>query len=369
MSRTNGRGIGSRTIGAVVIVASTLMFTVIVGGTGHLDSAGAVSSTAPLKVCDEGNVSGGLLFSVNHGGSFLVPVGECLIEFVPPGENVVTELVGPTGTGLQSIGVTPTSASVAHQVQNSSTQAGYAKVKAASGAVVVVLFTNAPGYGQLKVCKVAAANTPFLIGQSFSFTERTTNSHVGPFSVVAAAKPDTSCGGLTRYRIGTRVNISETATAGTQVTNVAVTGGTLSSWSGLNATAIVGPSTVTTVVNFTNGIISLINGFIEVCVQPGDSSVQGTFYFDLSSGQWSGNGVPVTVSPGNIVCTGDIPTPVGQVTVSEESNPAYDVSSVAAIPTGDLVSENLVSQTATFSVPFLSNGATVAIFTNSTVAG
>ena len=45
------------------------------------------------------------------------------------------------------------------------------------------------------MCKVAAANT-FLIGQSFSFTERTTNSHVGPFSVVAAAKPDTSCGGL-----------------------------------------------------------------------------------------------------------------------------------------------------------------------------
>ena len=76
-----------------------------------------------------------------------------------------------------------------------------------------------------------------------------------------------------------------------------------------NATAIVGPSTVTTVVNFTNGIP--FNGFIEVCVQPGDSSVQGTFYFDLSSGQWSGS-VGITRQ-----CT-DIP-PLGQVTVSEST--------------------------------------------------
>ncbi len=108
-------------------------------------------------------------------------------------------------------------------------------------------------------------------------------------------------------------------------------------------------------------------GLIEVCVQAGDSDVQGTFDFGLSSGQWSTD-ASVTLAQGSLglVCTGDIPGPTGQVTVTEESNPTYDVSAVAAIPTSALVSENLTFQKATFSVPDETSGATPAIFTNST---
>jgi len=219
------------------------------------------------------------------------------------------------------------------------------------------------------VCEVAAANSSSLLGQSFSFTERTADSVVGPFSVNAASKPDVSCGGLTRYRVGTRVSIAEAAVTGVQVSNVDVTGGSLSSWAGLDATAIVGPSNVTTVVNYTNEIVcgACGPGAIEVCVQAGDSTVNGTFNFQLSSGEWS-TSVSVTLPSGSgVVCTGDIPVPPGHVTVTEESDPPYDVSAVAAIPTGDLVSEDLATQTATFTVT--DQVATTAIFTDSTVTG
>jgi hypothetical protein len=371
MPRRRGRGIGSRLLGAGAVVASTLMITVLVGGTGHLDSAGALPGTS-VEVCKAGNVTGSFPFSLNNVPSFSIQVGHCVIKAVPSGDNLVKELVIPAGTtGLQSISVTPTSASVAHQVKNSSSLAGYAKVNIASGATVTVTFTNAPHYGQLKVCKVAAANSPSLIGLPFNFLERTVNGHVGPFSVNAGWTPDTSCGGLTRYRVGRRVNISEAATAGTQVTNIDVTGGTLATanYGAGTATAIVGPSNVTTVVNYTNGIGLTLNSLIEVCVQSGDSNVQGTFYFDLNSGLWSTT-VSITVGQGGVSCTGDIPAPpTGQITVTEESNPTYDVSAVAAIPTSALVSDNLAMQKATFSVTDPRSGATTAIFTNSTVTG
>ena len=358
MSRTNGRHFGSRFLGAVAVIASALTITMIVGPAGHLGSAGAASGTS-IEVCNAGHVSGSFPFTVDSGPSFSIQVGHCVIKAVSAGENLVKELVDSTGTGLQSISVAPGSASLAHQVQNSTSQAGYAKVNIESGARVTVTFTNASSYGQLKVCKVAPAGSG-LVGTAFNFTERTANELVGPFAVDAATKPDTSCSGLTRYRVGTKVNVSEAPTTGTEVTGIDVTGGTLASanYAAGAATAIVGPSTVTTVVNYTNGIGFIGSGEIEVCVVRGDSNVQGSFNFDLSSGEWSAS-VSVTTSQ----CT-EIEVPLGQITVTEEVKPPYDVSSVTAIPQGDLVSENLAKQTGTFSTSF--DAATTAVFTDST---
>ncbi len=346
---------GRRTLLTGVVAVALL------GGMAVSVASASVAGAAArsIEVCKLGNVPGSFNFTLNGETTFSLVSGGCK-TLTALASNTVVEAASTT-THVSSIVLVPNTGTVS--VANQS-----ATVKVASGSSTTATFTNVPSYGQLKVCKVAAANSPSLIGQSFSFTERTANSVVGPFSVSAASKPDTSCGGLQRYQVGTRVNISEAATAGTQVTNVGVTGGSLSSWSGQNATAIVGPSNVTTVVNYTNGITPIVlNGAIEVCKQAGDSYVSGTFNFELSSGEWSTWTSVYLPSGGGVFCTGDIPVPAGQVTVTEESAPPYYVSSVAAIPQGDLVSENLANQTATFSVS--DGAATTAIFTNSTDLG
>jgi len=322
-------------------------------------SAASVAGAATgrhIEVCKEGNVSGSFSFTLNDS-TFSLVSGQCS-TFTANTTNTVTE-AAYTATHLASIsivGSTGSSSSVANRT---------AHVPVAAGTTPTVTFTNAPSYAYLKVCKVAPAGSG-LDGLPFSFTERTANSTVGPFTVNAAATADTSCGGLTRYQVGTRVNISEAATANVQVTNIDVTGGSLatSNYALGTATAIVGPSTVTTVVNYTNNNVPPQEfGYIEVCKQAGDSFVNGNFTFDLSEGEWSSS---VTVPTGG--CSGDIQVPAGQVAVTEESNPPYYVSSVAAIPQGDLVSENLANQTATFTVA-ANAPATTAIFTNSTEFG
>ncbi len=318
-------------------------------------SVAGASTTRHIEVCKAGAVSGSFNFTLNEETTFSLTTGQCK-TFTALASNTVTEAASAT-THLTSIVLVPNTGTV-------SVGSRSATVKVAAGSTTTATFTNAPSYGQLKVCKVAPSGSG-LVGQPFSFTESTANSSVGPFSVDAATTPDTSCGGLTRYQVGTLVNISEAPTTGTQVTNIGVTGGSLSAsnLSAGTATAVVGPSTVTTVVNYTNGLKPIIlNGAIEVCKVAGDSYVNGTFNFTLSQGEWS---TEVSVLTGQ--CSNDIPVPAGQVTVTEASSPPFYVSSVSAIPQGDLVSENLSNQTATFSVAV--DSATTAIFTNSTDLG
>ncbi len=275
MSRLSGRGIGSRSVGAVAVVASTLVITLVVGGTGHLDGASATTKRAT---------------------------------------------------------------------------------------------------GNLEVCSVAAANSPSLVGQPFHFIEHSSNSYIGPFTLDAGTRPGTSCGGVTKYQVGTTVHVGERTTLGTVINQVTVQSGqTVTTKKYGQCSGVVPPiaatigTSGTTIVTYTNAIaIPYLCPAIEVCVMAADSGVQGSFNFTLTSlisgSLWSKR-VSINLAQDS-ACSGDVVAPPGQVTVTEESNPTYYVSAIEAIPTGDLVSENLTTQSATFSVGF--GHATTAIFTDST---
>lgn len=230
-----------------------------------------------------------------------------------------------------------------------------------------------PTTGKLEICSLAAANSPSLLGQSFSFTETADGKTVGPFTVIASSKPATKCGGLTSYQIGTKVHVAEAPTPGVEISEITVKngktvrteggGGSCSGATGPPITPItvrIGGSGTAT-VTYTNAIVvpSLCSA-IEMCVLGATSIPSGAFTFTLTSlvSRWS-----KTVSlPSGSECTGDISIPAGQVAVTEKSVFAYLVSSVAAIPSSALVSDNLAEHTATFSVS--AGNATTAIFTD-----
>jgi hypothetical protein len=338
------------------------MTALTIGVSANVGVAGAVTPGTNIEVCKIGNVSNptpaGFPFSLNGGTTFYVGVGQCATEAVTAGQNLVTELLDPTGAStLKSIQVSPSTANVAHKVKNSLSQAGYAKVNVASGADVTVTFKNQPAIGQLKVCKIAGSTV--LDGQYFSFTEQAGGTIVGPFSVQAEpASAPLNCGGLTSYPVGTVVDISEAA-----VPNVVVSSVTGASWSsGQNAIATVQPGG-TTVVTYTNStpIQPPPPGYLEICKVAGDSFVgAGPWNFTIS-----GNGQPSqtqSVLAGQ--CSGDVALPVGDYTVTESfSSPDY-VSSITGDPTAP-VSTNLGNGSGVFAV---STGTPeTATFTNDTL--
>jgi hypothetical protein len=254
-----------------------------------IGTAGATTTVTKLTVCKKGIVTGSFPFALNGGATFAVAVNHCVSKTVDAGQNLITELVDPTGaTKLQSMVVSPQSANVVHKVKNSKSQAGYAKVNVASGADVKVTFWNEPVIRQLKVCKIAGSLN--LVGQAFSFTEQAGGTIVGPFPVVAEpVGVPLNCGGLTSYPVGTVVSIAEAATPNVSVTSVTGTG---VNWTtGQDATATV-QAGGTTVVTYTNGNPILFTGYVEVCVQAGDASVgRGPWTFTIS-----GNGLTTPIS-------------------------------------------------------------------------
>jgi hypothetical protein len=320
------------------------------------------AASGSIEVCKTGNVSNptpaGFPYSINGGATFYVGVGQCVTQAVTAGENLVTELLDPTGASvLQSIKVAPTTANIVHKVKNSKSQAGYAKVDVSSGADVTVTFKNEPATGQLKVCKIAGSSV--LNGQYFSFTEQAGGTIVGPFSVQAEpASAPLNCGGLTSYPVGTVVNIAEAATPNVTVTNV--TGAT---WTGgQDATATVQPGG-TTVVTYTNSTTPPPPnpGYLEICKTVGDSFVgAGPWNFTIS-----GNGItPISQSVLAGQCSGDVPLLAGDYTVTESfSSPDY-VSSIKGDPTAP-VSTNLANGSGVFAVS--AGTPETATFTNKTL--
>jgi hypothetical protein len=341
------------------------MTALTIGVSANVGVAGAVTPGTTIEVCKTGNVSNptpaGFPFSINGGTTFYVGVGQCVTEPVTAGQNLVTELVDPTGAStLKSIHVSPTTALVASHVRNSLSQAGYAKVNVASGTDVTVTFKNQPAIGQLKVCKIAGS--PDLVGQTFSFTEQAGGTIVGPFPVVAEPAGGTiNCGGLTSYPVGTVVSIAEAATPGVFVSSVTGTG---VSWTtGQDATATVQPGG-TTVVTYTNSDIPPppTFGYLEICKTAGDKFVgAGPWNFTIS-----GNGQPSqtqSVLAGQ--CSGDVKLPSGDYTVTESFSSPDFVSSITGDPTAP-VSTNLANGSGVFAVP--ADGTTeTATFTNDTI--
>jgi hypothetical protein len=343
------------------MVALTLTVSTGIG------TAGATTSPiGKVTVCHGGIVSGKIRFSVNGGASFALGVYQCATKTVPAGENLVTELVDPTGaTDLWWIAVRPMSANVVHKVKNSKSQAGYAKVNVASSADVTVSFTDqsiAPG---LMVC--ATAGSPDVNGQYFSFTEQADGTTVGPFSIPAEpAPPPLNCDKPTPYPVGTKVTVSESGVPGVLVNNITGNVGGITVGDGGRGCGEGGWAVVpignagTTFVDFTNTAPTCgpVPGYLEICAQAGDASVgTGPWTFTIS-----GNGQPSqteSVLAGQ--CSGDVALPVGDYTVTETLAPPDSVGAITGDPTAP-VSTDLGSASGVFAVP--GNTTETATFTN-----
>jgi hypothetical protein len=209
-----------------------------------IGTAGATTPATKLTVCKAGVGSSKSRFSINGGVSFAVGAFSCMSKTVPPGENLVTELVDPTGaTDLWWIAVRPMSANVVHKVKNSKSQAGYAKVNVASGADVTVGFVDQTVPG-VEVCEVAGS--PLVEGQVFSFTMEAGGRVVGPFNLQAEPVAALDCSARTNYPVGTMVGIAQQPYP--EVVVESVSG---ADWDG-GSDAVATVSHGTTVVTYTN---------------------------------------------------------------------------------------------------------------------
>ena len=305
------------------IVAVALLGGVTVGVAG-VQSAGAATITGPkIEICKSGPVTGSFNFLVNGETQVAVGVGTCVGVAVTAGPNTVSELVDPTGaTTLNSIQVTPATALVSKSIANRTTTVN---VPAVTGNVAVT-FGNIPNTGGLKICKLAATNSPGLIGQSFAFTET-----AGGSVVDASAIANGACSQLTSYQVGTQVAIQENATPGTAVQSISVSGGT---GSGQNLAAGTITATVgsgVTEVDYTNYIPVVQNpGYLEVCKNAGDAYVPyGPWSFAITNGAGANVG-SVSVPAGQ--CSGDVALAPGDYTVTESFSSPYYVSSITAVP-------------------------------------
>jgi hypothetical protein len=346
-------------LGSAVMVVLTLTVSTNIG------TAGAATPATTLTVCKGGIVTGRSRFSVNGGASFAVGVGHCASRTVPAGENLVTELVDPTGaTDLRSIAVTPMSANVVHKVKNSKSQAGYAKINVVSGTYVTVSFADQSAVPALMVC--AVAGTFGLNGQDFSFTEQAGGTTVGPFSIPAEGEnaPE-GCGKPTSYPGGTNVTVSESAVSGVNVSNIAgdvngitVVGGYGKCGEGGTAVVPVRNKGMTFVYITNDDCGPPIPAYLEICTQAGGTSVgTGPWTFTIT-----GNGEPPqTVSVLMGECSSDLPLPVGDYTVTETLAPPDYVSAITGDPTAP-ISSDLGTGSGVFAV---STGTTeTATFTN-----
>jgi hypothetical protein len=358
MSTRERRGAASK-MGRRGVLAGVAALGLLGGMSLGVHPAGA-SVVTKVEICKAGQVSGSASFSVNNSTTAItIPVGTCRGVIVPPGVNTIRELPDTSGlTTLARIAINPTTAGTGNLATRTAT------VTVPTGGNVAVRFFNQSNSGVLKVCKAAGMGVP--VGQSFTFTENAGGQTVGPFAVAAGALPGQSCSFLTDYQVGTKVNVAETATPGIAATSIVVRGpGSAQTNTNLSAgtvTATVG--TGVTEVDYTNSVV--VNqppGYIEICKNAGDPFVApGPWTFTLSQGNWS---TTQSVLAGQ--CSGDVAVAPGQVNVAETFSAPNYVSSIAAIPSGNLLGSNLANGTATFAVA--SGAATTAVFTNDVQTG
>jgi hypothetical protein len=350
-ARRKGRSLALTGVTAVALLG---------GLTIGAHSAGATVTGTRIQICKAGQVSGSASFSLNNSATpIAVQVGHCVSVGTTAGANTVRELPDPTGaTVLSAINIRPVTAGTGNIATRTAT------VNVPEGGSPVTQFINSPATSVLKVCKVAG--DPALLGHQFSFTETAGGSTVGPTSVTAGSPGDLvhECTDVSTYQVGTKVNIAELATPGVAVSNIQVLGGSAGNvnLAAGTVTATVG-SGVTDVVYTNVPVVVQPPGYIEVCKSAADSFVpSGPWTFTLNQGNWNDTEHVLTGQ-----CTGPITVPAGQVSVQESvSSPSY-VSSITAIPAGNLLGSNLANGQATFAVA--SGADTTAVFTNSTQMG
>jgi len=286
MSQADRRRIGNRILvaTAVIAVVSTISVT---GVSTHSGRAGAVTLHASVRVCNQSSLSGSLPFVVNNGTHFQVTSGACRTVVVPEGDNIVKELVDPTGaTELESIGVTPPSANVAHFVVNSSSVAGHAKVDVPAGTTVTVTFTNGPALPRVNVCTALTTYSQALSGNTFDFT---VNDVAGTQSVSVVGNAPGQTPACTRdptaLPAGSVAYVTEIAQPNIALTNVSVSPASADAGSTPTTAAVTVQASQVASATFTNEAL----GWVEVCENAADPST-GTQIFPFSIASEYGNG-------------------------------------------------------------------------------
>jgi hypothetical protein len=320
-----------------------------------------VSSPGTIEICKSAanGMSGrAFQFKLNGGAAFVVAGGGCSGPMTTAaGTNTVVET--PT-TGLEVKGIKANhliSKDLAHGTVVVSVKAG-----STASTETLVTFTNAPipAIG-LKVCKQSPA--PTLVGKFFSFSE---NGNAA-FSVAAGNVGAPNCGPVTKYALGTVVNVAELATAGTHVSGISVSNGR---GSNVNTAAGTVDATIgagVTIVTYTNDVNQITQkGFIEVCKYAADQFVHGSFSFTITDA----NGLVLHESVLLNQCTAPLEVAVGNVSVSEAAQAPYYVSSINVFPSGRTVTSNLTNRTITVKVVSGdSSTETVVGYTNATTLG
>jgi len=296
-------------------------------------------------------------FSVDGGSAVLVTGGGCSGPMsVAAGSHTIVE--APTA-GLQVKAIKANhlvSKDISHGTVTVTVKAG-----STAGNETLVTYTNEanPALG-LKVCKSAGNASPSLIGDQFSFTENGNPA----FSVAAGTVAAPNCGPVTKFKLGTIVNVSELATPGTLVSGITVSDGRGSNVNTAAGTVSATVGAGVTVVTYTNDVVPVAQlGFIEVCKYTGDIYVSGSFTFTITDR----TGLVSTQSVLVNQCTAPIAVAAGNVTVAEAKQFPYYVSEIDVAPSGRTVNQNQANQTVTVTVPQGdSSTETVVGFINST---
>jgi hypothetical protein len=322
------------------------------------------SAPGTLEICKaaaNGMAGKSFSFSVDGGAGIAVAGGGCSGPMTAAaGSHTIVE--APTA-GLQVKAIKAN-----HLVSKDITHGTVTvTVKAGSTAATetLVTYTNEanPAIG-LKVCKSAAADSPSLVGDQFSFTE-----NGGPaFSVAAGTVAAPVCGPVQKFKLGTVVSIAELATADTHVSGITVSDGR-----GTNVNPAAGTVDATigagvTIVTYTNQVNPITQiGYIEVCKSSFfDEFVSGSFNFTIVDAK----GVVINQSVLVGQCTGPLPVAVGNATVTEAASfPTY-VDEIDAFPSGRIVSQNLSNRTVTVTVVQGDSSTETAVnFDNATLRG
>jgi hypothetical protein len=320
-----------------------------------------VSGPGTIEICKSAanGMSGKAFhFKLNGGSPITVAGGGCSGPMsIAAGTVTVVETATP---GLQVKGINANhlvSKDLAHGTVVVTVKAG-----STEATETLVTYTNqaTPAIG-LKVCKQTPA--PTLVGDQFSFTE-----NGGPaFSVAAGNVGAPNCGPVTKFALGTTVDVAELATAGTHVTGITVSDGRGSNVNIASGTVTATIGAGVTVVTYTNDVNKIEqHGYIEVCKYAGDQFVHGSFTFTITDA----NGLVLHESVLVNQCTAPLQVAAGNVSVSEAAVFPYFVSGISVFPAGRTVTSNLSNRTITVKVPVGdSSTETVVGYTNSTNTG
>ena len=221
--------------------------------------------------------------------------------------------------------------------------------------------------GNLNICKVASAP---LAGQTFPIQVATwSGSFYKVYSLTAGASPG-GCSGSIPFTAGTWVLVEEASSPGVPYPgvhpNFSLSQGSIgTNMPSLDLVAFQVPSGSTTLTITNTPIPPGQSGTIQVCKTAGDSYVNGqTFDYSLSGAGGFNATTDVLANQCNTVDNVPSGTPVS---ITEQAQFPYALSSVSALPSTSLLSSDLGTQNASVEVE---PGQEINVFfTNDTLTG